>query len=145
MSYRTFFHIVATLVMTSECHDLRGRLTHYCKVGRVLNDSALADCERLAEVVKDHLKLMAKDLLDASRFHPVLLAFSSDATPVLVSSEARASDQGSCLRRRGKILAKLLMQRGILKSIDGDDDMRMAVLMTDPLPLSCKVKPMEVQ
>ena len=122
--------------MASNVEDVRCALVGYCKAGRMLNKAELAHCKQPCEVVKAHLHRLAFELLENCKDSPVLYCYSPDATSFLVATETHASAlPGGSVTRRGRILQKLLMQRGMLKARTKSGDMLMAMLLADPVPL----------
>ena len=91
----------------------------------------------LAEVVKACLQRKSKRLLWSAAQKPVLDCYSADGTPSLlwVTASQEGLSKGS-VRRAGKVLVELFVQRASLRSRGPQGSTDMALLMAEPIPLS---------
>ena len=98
----------------------------------------LVTAEGLAEVVKDQLRRKALELIETHTGDPVLYVFTADSTPELVTldSFAKGPSGNQNIRRRGRALIEMLLQRGWLKAFSSDGELVMTMLVRDPIPLT---------
>lgn len=97
-------------------------------------------CGQLAEALKEHLANQARALLSGCQGLPVLFAYSSDATSLLCQAVVTHKEAEGVVLRRGKVLMELLMQRGYLKTVSAAGQENIALLITNPLPLTAGKK-----
>ena len=117
--------------------DLRTAFLSYCKAGRRIEDNEVAEVERLAELVKDHLRQQALAGVAQQAESPVLYVYSADGTSELVTYQqsVKGPSGRKSLLRQGRMLVELLMQRVWVKSWTAPDVLEMAMLVKDPVPL----------
>jgi hypothetical protein len=96
----------------------------------------LRHCQQLVEIVKTLLQTKAETLVRSSTPHPVLIAYSSDATSykcrAVLSSKPKEGMTGQV---RGSVLSEFLLQRVFLKTRGSNGDLTMAVLLPEPVQL----------
>ena len=95
--------------------DFAVRVRELGKASLCLGKQQVAECEKLAEVIKAHMLDTAKEVIATSRLEPVLLVYQSDPTPlrtkVIVTSK---DDSGAQVRRSGFQCHEYLLQCGFL-------------------------------
>ena len=117
--------------------DLRLECLRFCRVAHTLDGPALSRVEQLVEALKNLLSKKVANFLDKHRHTAVLECYSSDATPLLVSSTSSMSSTtlGST-RRTGRHKVEFLMQSAFYKAKNASGVMEMVMLVTDPKPLT---------
>jgi hypothetical protein len=122
--------------LCSEPDDLRALYLDYSRVGKVFEADDDTICSRLAEVLKAHVRDKFCKLLSEARNSVVLYSYSSDATSMLCQTRTSAQLLNKTVVRKGKVLHEFLMQRGYIKCLSASGNEQIAILFSDPLPLS---------
>ena len=91
------------------------RVRELGKASRCLSKQEVAECQKLAEIIKTHMLTSAKDVIASSGMAPILLVYQSDPTPlrtkVIFTSK---DDSGAQVRRSGFQCHEYLLQCGFM-------------------------------
>lgn len=118
-------------------NDTKEMFIAFAKVSKVYGDGDQRTAESMGEGLKAFLREGAAALLKRNRRRPILFTYSSDATPMLCQSVLVTPDgEGGTFRKHGKVLHELLLQRGSLMAIASEEQVEVAHLVAEPLPLS---------
>jgi hypothetical protein len=119
---------------------IRTQLLDFCRVAKSLERHEVYILERLVEGVKMHVKNKCMQLLADSRDQAVLWSFQSDATSLKTSARKDSIMGESHVRRRGRVLHEILLQRGFLKTKSTLGVERIALMISDVLLLTAGKK-----
>ena len=127
---------VEMLAASHETEALRQSVLLYAKVGCKIESSEEASVFKIVEVLKHFFRQRALSLVREAGHQPLLYVYAADATSLLCRSESQSMLEGSLVRRRGRALLELLMQRGVLKTVSAAGVHSSATLFAEPCPLT---------
>ena len=120
---------------------LKSMLQEFSRAGKNCSDGGeVRLAHKLCELLKRHLKDKCLAMVEDCRNQPLLISYSSDATSLLCRTVHRAQIGDTPIRRAGKDLYELLMQRAFFKSFGLDGEERVEILYWDPVPLTAGKK-----
>ena len=92
-------------------------------------------CDKLAEVLKHHLKDGARQLVADARGRPILCSYSNDGTPLRATCRKTTTGSMGKVTREGGAGHELLVQRSVYRTRDSTGGWKTWMDMRDPLPL----------
>ena len=117
-------------------HDKFASLVHSLSVTSLsLNERDLSMVYSLADVFSRYTSLKWERLLAAYPEAPSLSVYMSDGWSADVSSWSQKFIGQHVVRRRGKLRWEFPLQRGLLKSLTGDDRIEIAIELSEPICL----------
>ena len=119
-----------------DASTLRGRLIELGAVATTVRSDKLEELQRLSVAVVETQRVLGRQFVASCRGSPLLMSYSGDPTSLLVASSVVGRSQGHTLRRKGRSLQEILMQRLILKSFQGSSGCSLHCMVGFPRPLS---------
>ena len=103
---------------------------NFVQVARTLHIIEVRQLQQVIEALKQHLRQKVFTLLRGASDEPVLFSYSADATPLRLNRRSVDSAGRSQVRRAGRGLEELLLQRSLFKTL-GPTGPEMAFQFTD--------------
>ena len=120
--------------------DLADRVRALGKASLCLGKQEVAECQRIAEVIKAHMARTAKEILATSGLAPVLLVYQSDTTPLRTRVIFTSKDAaGSMVRRCGFHRHEYLLQCGFVATTGAEMAPQQAALLAEPISVPNKL------
>jgi hypothetical protein len=119
-----------------DTQELQTMFLDFSRASKVLNDSDKSVAAKICEVLKQHLRNKCDKLVKAAHKQPLLFSYTSDATSLVLRTQASAEIGGKTVHRSGKELIELLMQRGFFKTVSSLGTEEAVIYFGDPVPLT---------
>ena len=114
-----------------DADEVRRLFLDFSRAGKVLSGDEDALCSRMAEALKAALVEKSTSMLCGARNQAVLFSYASDATSFLVQEMASTKLGELSVVRKGKLLHEVLLQRGLLVTIDPAGNRSGALVLRD--------------
>ena len=128
---------VSSLVMasSSDSPSVSQLIRNWSAPSRVASGEEGRVCDKLTEVLKQHLKLETRQLVTDARGRPILCSYSNDGTPLRAVTRKTTTGSMGKVTREGGAGHELLVQRAVYRTRDSTGGWKTLMDMRDPLPL----------